>query len=179
MTTVFIAGSRAVSKLNKKITERLDNIMNRHLAVLVGDANGADKAIQRYLAKSGYRNVTVYCMETCRNNLGDWPICHHAAAPRMRRDRSYYTIKDLEMAAEATCGFMLWDGRSRGTLANVLTLLDSGKKVLLYVSSRKSFFRLSSHRDLHETLESIGVQNVPQFLISAKAAGPAPLLGFG
>ncbi len=72
MKNVFIAGSRAVSKLNAQIRERLDNITKQNLLVLVGDANGADKAVQRYLAKSGYQNVVVYCMETCRNNLGGW-----------------------------------------------------------------------------------------------------------
>jgi hypothetical protein len=43
MTTVFVAGSRAISKLNDQIRERLDNIMREQLSVLVGDANGADK----------------------------------------------------------------------------------------------------------------------------------------
>lgn len=45
---VFIAGPRAVPRLNKSIEERLQNIYYNNFTVLVGDANGADKAIQDY-----------------------------------------------------------------------------------------------------------------------------------
>jgi hypoxanthine phosphoribosyltransferase len=40
MTRVFVAGSRAISKLNDQIKERLDHIMTQQLSVLVGDASG-------------------------------------------------------------------------------------------------------------------------------------------
>jgi hypothetical protein len=38
MDSVFVAGSRALSKLNTPVKERLDNIVTRQLIVLVGDA---------------------------------------------------------------------------------------------------------------------------------------------
>lgn len=79
MTRVFVAGSRSVSRLNDQIRERLDNIMRQDFTVLIGDANGADKAVQVYLAKCNYRNVFVYAMELCRNNVGEWPVHRHAA----------------------------------------------------------------------------------------------------
>lgn len=41
---VFIAGPRAISKLNKRIEERLHNIYSMQMTVIVGDANGIDKA---------------------------------------------------------------------------------------------------------------------------------------
>ena len=113
MTSVFVAGSRALSRLNPKVRERLDNIMKQNFTVLVGDANGADKAVQRHLAKCGYREVLVYCMETCRNNAGQWRTRPHTAKPGSKRDRHYYGIKDSAMAEDATCGFMLWDGESK------------------------------------------------------------------
>ena len=70
MDSVFVAGSRALSKLNAQVKERLDNILRKEFTVLVGDANGADKAVQGYLAERRYRHVFVYCMEVCRNNVG-------------------------------------------------------------------------------------------------------------
>ena len=181
MTAVFIGGSRAVSRLNRRITERLDNIMNRQFTALIGDANGADKAVQRYFASRGYRNVTVHCMDVCRNNVGDWPISQHTAQPNARRDRLYYAIKDEAMASEATCGFMLWDGRSKGTLANVVNLLNCQKKVLLYVGPKKSFFTLANLDDLYHTLEAVGIRNVSQFLGPLGFSGPTapPVLRFG
>jgi hypothetical protein len=52
---------------------------------LVGDANGADKAVQRHLAEKGYRNVIAHCMAAnCRNNVGGWPI-REIAAPEGAR----------------------------------------------------------------------------------------------
>jgi hypothetical protein len=166
MVSVFIAGSRAVSKLNSKVTERLDNIVRQEFTVLIGDANGADKAVQRYLASRHYPNVVVYCMEVCRNNVGRWPTRQHEAEPGSRRDRYYYGIKDLAMAKGASCGFMLWDGESKGTLANVVNLLNLHKKTLLYISPRKLFLTLDRPDDLHRALHANGIENVPAFLTS-------------
>ncbi len=69
---VFIGGSRAVSKLNPAIRERMDDLMNRRCTILIGDANGADKAVQEYLAARQYTKVLIFCMQHCRNNIGHW-----------------------------------------------------------------------------------------------------------
>jgi len=175
MTGVFVAGSRAVSRLNAGIKERLNNIMKQHFTVLIGDANGADKAVQRYLAKCGYRDVLVYCMDVCRNNVGGWPTRSHVTGPQVKRDRSYYTIKDLAMVEDAGCGFMLWDGLSKGTLANIISLLNSRKKVLLYMAPKKSFFKLTTLEDLYQALHANGIEDVPAFLTSLGVKGQAAL----
>jgi len=166
MDTVFVAGSRALSKLSAQVKERLDNIMRKDFTVLVGDANGADKAVQRYLAECRYKRVVVYCMEVCRNNVGDWPIRSHSANPALKKDRHYYGIKDRAMAKDASCGFMLWDGISKGTLSNVVSLLDYDKKVLLFSAPKKQFFTLHSSRDLDHTLRASGIKDVPALLAS-------------
>ena len=70
---VFIGGSRAVSRLSAVIRDRLDDVMKKGCTVLIGDANGADKAVQQYFADRHYQNVVVFCMENCRNNMGQWP----------------------------------------------------------------------------------------------------------
>lgn len=72
MTNVFIGGSRAISNLNDVIREQLDNLMSKRCMVLIGDANGADKAVQKHFAEKRYQNVIVFCMEHCRNNVGGW-----------------------------------------------------------------------------------------------------------
>jgi len=166
MHSVFVAGSRALSRLSPQIRERLDNIIERNFAVLIGDANGADKAVQRYLAKRQFGQVTVYCMEICRNNIGEWPIRSHTAEPGAKRDRYYYGIKDAAMAKNATCGFMLWDGVSKGTLANAINLLNADKKVVLYISSRKQFFNLHSFKDFHHALSANGITDVFRLMAS-------------
>jgi len=166
LNSVFIAGSRALYRLNPQVRERLDNIVSRCFSVLVGDASGVDKAVQQYLARQSYRSVTVYCMDPCRNNVGDWPVRAHTAEAGARRDRFYYGIKDAAMVRDATWGFMLWDGRSKGTLANTIGLLNTDKKVLLYLAPRRQFFNLHTFEHLCEMLNAIGVQDVEQFFAS-------------
>ena len=61
MTTVFIGGSRSITRLNDTIRYTADNIMRQRFAIVIGDANGADKAVQRYLAEKAYRNVKEEC----------------------------------------------------------------------------------------------------------------------
>lgn len=165
MQSVFVAGSRALSKLNAPVKARLDNIVKQNFTVLVGDANGADKAVQRYLADCGYQRVVVYCMDACRNNVGSWPTRKHPTESGLRRDRQYYGIKDLAMANDATCGFMIWDGASKGTLTNVLNLLKH-KKVLFYSVPKQDFFTVSTPEDLDHALTASGIKDVQEFLAS-------------
>jgi hypothetical protein len=132
----------------------------------VGDANGADKAVQGYLAARGYRQVVVYCMDVCRNNVGSWPTHAHLTQPGLRRDRQYYGIKDLAMAKDASCGLMIWDGTSKGTLTNVVNLLKMQKKVLLYSVPKKDFFTVRTREDLGHALTASGIKDVHGFLAS-------------
>ena len=164
MAAVFIGGSRAVSRLNAVIRDQLDNLINHRSAILVGDANGADKAVQGYFADRGYRDVCVYCMDSCRNNLGEWPTRPQRSPNSAKRDFEYYSTKDRAMARDANCGVMLWDGKSRGTLNNAVNLLSDRKKVLLYFSPKKVFHKLSTIEDLHVLLQSCDKRDVDQAL---------------
>ena len=151
MTTVFIGGSRAVSRLNAIIRERLDDLIQKHCHIYIGDANGADKAVQQHFASRSYPNVTVFCMEACRNNVGGWGT-RKIHADAMRKDFAYHATKDIAMAREAGCGVMLWDGRSKGTLHNILNLIRADKKVLVYFSPERAFYKLSTAEDLDALL---------------------------
>jgi hypothetical protein len=144
---IFIGGSRAVSKLDAVIRARLDDFIRRSDSILIGDANGADKVVQQYFAERQYRNVEVFCMEECRNNIGSWPI-RNIAPPNSRKDFSYYAAKDIAMSQEAGCGVMFWDGKSKGTLQNILNLMAAGKRTLVYFAPSKDFHVLSTDRDL-------------------------------
>jgi hypothetical protein len=148
---VFFGGSRAVSKLNAPLRARIDDFMQRGDTILIGDANGADKAVQEYLAASGYRKVTVFCVQECRNNVGAWPT-RNVKPPSDRRDFSYYSAKDFVMAQEAKCGVMLWDAKSKGTLQNMMNLVGAGKRTLVYFAPTKDFHVLTTEQDLQALL---------------------------
>lgn len=131
MTTIFVGGSRRVSRLPAEAKDRLNNIIHSGFDVLVGDASGADKAVQRHLADANYPKVKVYCSGgRCRNNLGNWPT-HNTCVQRETRNFQFYASKDREMARDADFGFMIWDGESAGTVLNVLRLIGAGKKAML------------------------------------------------
>lgn len=149
---VFIGGSRAVSKLNAVIRDRIDDVViSRGNTVIVGDANGADKAVQQYLADRHYQHVVVFCMESCRNNVGGWPT-HNVEAPAGSSGFAYYSAKDLVMSQEAKCGLMLWDGKSKGTLQNLLKLTHSGKRALVYFAPTKDFHVVGNEAELQALL---------------------------
>lgn len=178
MTTVFIGGSRAVSRFNAIICDKLDDLIRRNCTILVGDANGADKAVQQHMAIRSYRNVIVYCMDECRNNLGNWST-NRVSIPGARKDFSYYAAKDFAMAQDARCGVMLWDGKSKGTLNNIQQLVSAGKKTLVYFAAEKTFHKLSSVKQLEELLQRCNPAAIHeaqrQIRIKIPAAGQLPL----
>lgn len=152
MTTVFISGSRNITRLNRQIRDRLRNVVDQNFAIIVGDADGADKALQKHLSDMGYDNVVVYCSgRSCRNNIGNWKVKHIAVAPGIK-GRAFYTQKDKEMAAAADYGFVLWDGKSPGSLNNIMELLRKNKKTLVYFSPDRTFYPVSELADAQHLL---------------------------
>lgn len=142
MTTVFLSGSRSMSRLNDAIRDRIQNMIDKKLNIIVGDANGADKAMQRFLADCDYENVVVYCSgEKCRNNLGGWTT-HNVPVSGSLSGRDFYVAKDKAMASVADFAFVLWDGKSSGSIGNALELLKDDKKVVLYISAKRHFSSL-------------------------------------
>ena len=143
MNTIFIGGSRQISRLPAEIMDRLKKVMASQHCVLVGDANGADKAVQRFFAEATYGNVTVFCTgEKFRNNLGRWPT-NHVEPPKGAKGFQFYAAKDREMAARADFGLMIWDGKSPGTLLNVLRLAKAGKISVLYNAPEKKSLNIA------------------------------------
>jgi hypothetical protein len=83
-----------------------------------------------------------------------------------KRDGHYYGIKDLAMTKDATCGFMLWDGESKGTLTNVVNLLNTKKKTLLYLGPQSKKFGNKARSGVFSYMRSypigVTIQNVSQ-----------------
>ena len=151
-STIFVAGSRQISRLPAEVKTRLDTMIEKGFQILVGDANGADKAVQRYLADKSYPNVLVHCMKNhCRNNVGNWPT-REVAAPRGAKGFDYYSLKDRAMAEAAEYGLMLWDGKSKGTINNVVNLSRHHKPVVVHIASKRQFLTVKVFDDLKGVL---------------------------
>lgn len=163
MTGVFIGGSRRITKLASPIKKRIDNIMGNGFTIFIGDADGADACVQEYLADHSYKNVIVFCMgEVCRNNIGDWDV-RSIKSQASGKGFDFYAVKDMQMAAEASYGFMIWDAKSNGTLNNMINLLKREKKVLVYFSPEESFYALSNFKGLSDLLAKCDQKTLEKF----------------
>ena len=152
MTTVFLSGSRKLSRINDQIRCRIQKMLDQEFVIVLGDANGADKAMQGFLAESGYRHVTVFCAgQACRNNLGAWDTAN-ITVPSHLSGRDFYAEKDKEMAAQADYGFVLWDGKSSGSINNVIELVRREKSVVVYLSAAREFFTVKTPHDINALL---------------------------
>ncbi|WP_231388734.1 hypothetical protein [Neisseria meningitidis] len=146
MRTIFFSGSRSISRLNPQIRERINNILSNNFDIVIGDANGADKAIQKFLQEQDYANVHIYFSgKIYRNNVGNWQFVQ---VDSKGTGRVFYTAKDKKMAEIADYGFILWDGKSIGSLNNIAELLQLNKPSLVYHSQTKEFFKIKSSADL-------------------------------
>ncbi len=163
MTKIVIAGSRRLSRLNAEIKRRIDTMIEKDFTILVGDANGADKTVQRYLAEKAYGNVIVYCMVgDCRNNIAGWPT-REVAAPRGVHGFAYYATKDLAMVDDAAYGLMLWDGESKGTLNDVIQMVRRNKPVVVYLATKKIFQNLRTESDMDQLFANCDSTSVQRF----------------
>ncbi|MCI0338618.1 MAG: hypothetical protein L0226_13660 [Acidobacteria bacterium] len=163
MIKVFIGGSRKITKLPSSIAARISNIIGGNFTILVGDANGADKCVQKYLAEKQYENVLLFCTgNVCRNNIGNWKT-KSVSADANEKGFDFYALKDLQMAREADYGFMIWDAKSRGTLNNILNLLGESRKVLVFFSPDKSFHTIRNAEDLSALLVRCDKQSLAIF----------------
>jgi hypothetical protein len=164
MTTVFLSGSRKIGRVGEEVRRRIDNMVENHLTIVAGDANGADKAMQSYLAELGYGDVTIYFVgDAPRNNVGRWST-RNVVVDEKLSGREFYARKDREMAKIADFGFVLWDGKSSGSVQNMLWLLMESKTVVVYVAPEKQFYNFKTESELvellvrcdDETLDDIG-----------------------
>ena len=68
--------------------------------------------------------------------------------PRGARGFDYYSLKDRAMAEAAEYGLMLWDGKSKGTVNNVVNLSRDHKPVVVYVAPTKQFRTIKTFDDI-------------------------------
>jgi hypothetical protein len=139
--------------------------------VLVGDAKGADLLVQEYLNEKRYSQVNVYASgRTARHNLGGWPVVH-VSTEEKRGTFNYYVAKDKKMAEDADYGMMIWDGRSKGTLNDMIMLSDQEKTVLVYYLPINRFVIIRNHKTLTEFISLCGKEASDMFSSLLKTSG--------
>lgn len=147
---LFAGGSKGIKLPEKMIRDKTEEWIATGTEILIGDRSGADTAIQKALAGREYPNVTVYTVhEAARRNTGNWSV---TVVPGSKPPFTFhdYRRKDAAMAKAADSGFMVWDGKSRGTFVNMVELLGLRKPVEAWLTEKQR------HLTFH-TLEELAV----------------------
>lgn len=148
MTVVFISGSIGIKRLDSNVKSRIDNVIKSGFEIILGDADGVDSSIQKYLADNKVNSVTIYCSGSSpRNNIGNWSV-KRVKSKHKEGTRAFYTAKDLQLAEDSDYGLMIWDSKSTGTLNNTIELLLRDKKSLVYINKAKEFLKIVDVKSL-------------------------------
>lgn len=150
---IFIAGAKSVTNLNDDVKLKLMSIYNNRHSVLVGDCQGVDAAVQKFFTDLNYGDVTVFASNgKARYNIGNWKV-ENVKVKGSVRGFDFYKQKDIAMAEKADYGFMIWDGSSKGTLNNIINLIERGKKVLVYLSMYDKMLSITSIESLEKLIK--------------------------
>ncbi len=129
--TIFLGGSQTVNELTVEIKNKLVDFMNLGHKFVIGDCKGADLEIQKFLVENGYENVVVYYSgDRVRINVGGWEE-KKIGVNKFDKGYEFYKRKDEQMAVDADEGFMILNGETRGTMANIERLAVLKKDCLV------------------------------------------------
>ena len=160
---LFISGSRNISQINKNIFDLLDRAIQNNHSLIIGDADGIDREVQKYIKEKEYKNVIIYHTGIkCRNNEGNWN--NFVVETKLKsKNLNFYMQKDIKMAEDADVGLAIWDGKSVGTLNNILNLLSHDKAVSVYLSENEKLFNIKNLNDFKKILKSLNQKNLEYF----------------
>lgn len=146
--TIVLGGSRHIFLLPQEIEDQILKEITASEKFYVGDAPGADTAFQDFLRKNSYPKVKIFSSAGyIRNNLGNWDS-QQVETGLKSKGNSTHAFKDRHMCSEANRGIMIWDGRSAGTLGNVIDLLKQGKSCYLWVAQDSELLQFDNPTSL-------------------------------
>ena len=115
-------------ELPPEVRERIDVAVEAGMTIVVGEARGACRRYQDYLASRGYRDVVVGHAKSIRYNAGGWETRQYGADLKSRERRM---IEDCDSA------IIIWVDESGVIAENLEQLKRLGKLTFLYEYSSK------------------------------------------
>ena len=138
--TIFLGGSKIITRLDDRTKEDLIDYMNLGHNIVVGDCMGADFQMQKLFAENGYPFVTVYYSgDRPRFNLGNWKT-KHVSSNKYLSDYERQKLKDNQMVLDSDFGYMLLQGQTKGTMANVHKLLEENKPCYVMMHDKNGVY---------------------------------------
>jgi len=143
--TVFISGSISIKKLPPEVINSIKKIIENKIHILVGDADGIDTLIQDFCLSENYTNLTVYSISAIPRYKAsdDFNFKHIFPDESIKRERERQQEKDKAMTLESEFTFVIWDGKSKGSYANLIRALENNKKIKAYNNISKTFLEQS------------------------------------
>lgn len=134
---VFISGSINIDVLPKKVTNYIDELINKNVHILIGDARGVDSLVCNFLISRSYRNVTIYGIYNLpRNCSGGFNYRRVEITTKALLERVRQRSKDKIMTRDSTHNLVVWDGYSIGSEENIRRGLALGKKVKVFLANK-------------------------------------------
>jgi len=124
-------GSKAFKekKLPHSVSKKIDQAMMRKMTVIVGEAPGANRAFQDYLASSNYHKVIIGHAKSIRYNAGNWKTRKFGDKVRERENK---------MILVCDSAIIIWADKSGVIAENLEVLKRLGKPTFLYEYSNET-----------------------------------------
>lgn len=152
---IFVSGSISIKTLSEIALAQITDFIEKGHTFLIGDAYGVDLIVQMFLEKNKYPKVFIYFAGLkIRNNHGKWNAINIKAL-NDEKGRALYVLKDIEMAKDADLGFMIWDGKSKGTLNNIQMMKSQNKKFQVVLNEE-----LLTDRNLENHLSKLTIKQI-------------------
>lgn len=134
MKSVFISGSISIKKLPNEVIKSFDKIIAQNILVYVGDADGIDILTQNYFASKNYSNLIVCSIYNTPRNIASnlFNITQVDFDKDIKSERERQTQKDIFMTKNSDYSFVIWDGKSKGSYANIQRAIDNKQKLKVY-----------------------------------------------
>jgi hypothetical protein len=128
---LLLKGSSAYREkgLPDVVKEKIDKAISRNLGIIVGEAAGACRVFQDYLASEKYNDVKVGYARSIRYNAGKWET-HKFGDNLPERERSMIEACDQAI--------IIWVNRSSQIASNLEYLKDLRKPTFIYEISYKT-----------------------------------------
>ncbi|RTZ92326.1 MAG: hypothetical protein DSY91_03820 [Deltaproteobacteria bacterium] len=138
---VFISGSISIKNLPAEVCRSMDRIMDQGMRILVGDARGVDSLVQQYCLSRGYFDVTIYTISDPPRNIASerFGVRKIDVPDSLKNRRNRQAFKDRAMTEASDFSLVVWDGKSKGSYANIARALEQGKKVKVYLVPEERF----------------------------------------
>ena len=146
---IFISGSAKINTLNDTVERILSKTLNSGHEILIGDCNGVDSLIQSYYAQHNYPKVSVYHVGSQPRNFCTGFTAIQVPTENEASAYRYYQRKDIRMTELADVGFVIWDGISKGTCANIDRMLKAHKAVAVHLITTQKTYALYQIEDLN------------------------------